>query len=131
MLKYSATILLCMDVSQASNKSSNTFAWIEILLSTPIPDGRHRIISAILAPYLINVKGIEMSEAESVIENWVEKCDRYEPVKGNIKAFISRSCLEAYRLKKKPKNLSYFKTRHPKLYRDIMNLASSYEISME
>jgi hypothetical protein len=120
-----------MDVSQASDKSSNTFAWIEILLNTPIPDGRHRIISTILAPYLINVKCVEILEAESIIESWVEKCDKYEPVKGNIKAFVGRTCLEAYRLKKKPKDLDYFKTKHGKLYRDLANLASSYGIIIE
>jgi hypothetical protein len=118
-------------MNQPEKRSVNNFSWIELLLNTAVPDGRHKIISAILAPYLINVKYIEVAEAERVIENWVEKCDRCEPVNGNIKAFIKRSCLEVYRLKKKPKDISYFKTRDNRFYRDIVNLAKSYEIDLE
>ena len=120
-----------MDFRETNYESSNTTDWIEILLNIAIPDGRHRIIGTVLAPYLINVKGLQVSEAEKIIGSWLEKCDRYEPVKGNIEAFVKRSCLNAYRLGKKPKDINYFKTHHNTIYREIVSMAHSYELEIE
>jgi hypothetical protein len=115
-----------MTFRQSGNDNSKDFDWIEILLNIGIPDGRHRIIATVLAPYLINVKNLEVSATEKVIQGWIEKCERYEPIRGNISAFITRSCLNAYRLRKKPKDLDFLKVRHPTLYREIVSLANSY-----
>lgn len=109
----------------------NSIDWIEILLNAGIPDGRHRIISNILAPYLITVKGLELSEAQQIIERWVDKCDRFEPLKGNISAFIARSCQQTYRLRKKPKDMDYLKTHHNNVYSEIVDMAEAYEIKLE
>jgi hypothetical protein len=118
-------------MSFRGTRSSNDIDWIEALLTIPIPNGIHKVITSILAPYLVNVKGLEVSKAEKIIEEWVEKCERYEEIKGNIGAFVRRECLNAYRLNKKPKDLNYLRDRHSSLYREIMTRATSYEIEME
>lgn len=105
--------------------------WIEILLGIPLPDGRHRIISHLLAPYLINVKHLEIEDAREIIEKWVEKCDTYELTRGNMKAFVERACYEANKLKRKPKDLEYFKEKNKQLYRMIVGVAESYGFEIE
>jgi hypothetical protein len=103
------------------DKNSNSIDWIEALLTMPIYDDIHKVITSIVAPYLVNVKRLEVPRAEMIIEEWVDKCERYEKIKGNISAFIRRECLNAYRLNKKPKDLNYLKDRYTSLHREIVS----------
>ena len=105
--------------------------WIDILLDTPVPDGRHRIITYILAPYLINVRNLDTSKAIKILEDWVARCNSYKPMGGNMKAFVERACYEAHKLKRKPKNLEYFKEKNKQLYRMIASVAESYGFEIE
>ncbi len=120
-----------MSFRGTSNGSSNDIDWIETLLTIPMHGDIHKVITSILAPYLINVKGLVVPKAEEIIEEWVERCERYEEIKGNINAFVRRECLNAYRLAKKPKGLDYLKDIHNNLYREIMSRTNSYEIEIE
>lgn len=130
VLKYLVMFHITMNFD-SNNKESNAYGWIEILLNMGIRDGRHRMISNVLAPYLINIKGLEVSEAEEVIMRWVDQCERYEPVKGNVGAFIKRACITAYRLGKKPHDLQYLKTKHGNIYSEIASLAEAYQIQLD
>jgi len=47
--------------------------WIEKLLKTPMPEGRHRIVDLILSPYLIHFKGLDVETAFGIIWDWIEK----------------------------------------------------------
>ena len=51
-----------------------TIQWIELLLQTPLQDHRKFAIWRILAPYLINVKGLPAEQAFGIIEEWLGKC---------------------------------------------------------
>jgi DNA primase large subunit len=48
-----------------------TYGWIEKLLQTPIPDVRHRTVNLVLAPYLVNVKNMDVEEAAKIINEYI------------------------------------------------------------
>ncbi|MEM3199690.1 MAG: DNA primase noncatalytic subunit PriX [Candidatus Micrarchaeaceae archaeon] len=54
-------------------------AWIEKILLHPIPDGRHRVVNLILAPYLVNVRKMDEEEAARIIIDYINKCKAIDP----------------------------------------------------
>ena len=50
--------------------------WIEKLLLTPVEDYRKFCIWRIFVPYLINIKGLPDSHVYSIMENWLEGCNK-------------------------------------------------------
>jgi|SRR5579875_231356 hypothetical protein len=58
-----------------SSVKTNGYEYIERLLSTPVSDGRHRIIWLILTPYLINVKKLSEEDASMLIMKYIDKCN--------------------------------------------------------
>jgi hypothetical protein len=99
--------------------------WIDILLDTVIADGRHRIIDLILAPYLINVKGLSTEQAIQILTDWIGRCESYEATRGDIATYIMRACYSADRAKRKPKDLSWFKENYVQLYRMLHGVAEA------
>ena len=102
--------------------------WIDILLDTPVSDGRHRIITYILAPYLINVRNLDTSKAIKILEDWVARCNSYKPMGGNFKAFVRHACYNAYKFKHEPKDLKYFSKNYKKLYRMISSIIDPQDL---
>lgn len=58
-----------MYLDKNNTDDSHKADWIGILLETPVADGRHRIIEHLFAPYLINVKHLEIDKARHIIED--------------------------------------------------------------
>lgn len=58
-----------------SNGKPGTIGWIENLLLNPQADGRKRIIDLILAPYLVNIKGLNERDALRALWEWVQKAN--------------------------------------------------------
>ena len=56
--------------------NTNTIAWIEKLLQTPIDDYRKTCMWRILCPYLINIRKLTKEEASIILKDWLEKCDK-------------------------------------------------------
>ena len=48
--------------------------WIKNLLNTPIDDERYYCVWHIIAPYLVNIKGLSKTEASDIISAWLDKC---------------------------------------------------------
>lgn len=67
------------DETKVVIKGKNNTAWIEKLLETPITDVRHRTVNLILAPYLVNIKGLSVDDAFKVITDYIEKCKTVNP----------------------------------------------------
>jgi hypothetical protein len=63
-------------ISTPAHSANTTIQWIEQLLYTPICDHRKFAVWRILAPYLINVKGLSSEGAFSIIEEWLERCNQ-------------------------------------------------------
>lgn len=53
--------------------------WIDALLNNPIPDVRQRAVYLILAPYLVNIKKLDVEEAFNIIHAYIEKCRLIDP----------------------------------------------------
>jgi len=58
----------------AGGQPARGMTWVEALLERPILDGRHRIVNLVLAPYLVNVKKMEVDKAVEVIHAYIERC---------------------------------------------------------
>ena len=56
-----------------------SYRWIEQILSNPLPDIRHRTVNLILAPYLVNIKGMSEEDAVNIITEFIEKCRQINP----------------------------------------------------
>lgn len=86
-----------------------TRAWIDKLLETPIPDVRHRVVNLVLAPYLINVKGMSEDDAFKVISAYIEKCRELDPNTRINDPYIRYQC--AYAKKKGLRPLSLVRAK--------------------
>ena len=76
--------------------------WIERLLQTPIPDVRHRTVNLILAPYLVNTKGLDVEQASKIISNYIEKCKLIDPNTKINDSYIRYQCEYAKKRGLKP-----------------------------
>ncbi len=77
---------------EAAPDLARRYAWIGRLLSTPIPDVRHRTVNLILAPYLVNIMGMPESEAAKVIVAYIERCKEIEPNTKVNQSYIMYQC---------------------------------------
>jgi hypothetical protein len=55
--------------------SNDKIQWIEKLLLTPLEDHRKYCIFHVLAPYLVNVKGLSGEKIFHILEAWLSKCN--------------------------------------------------------
>jgi hypothetical protein len=73
----------------------NSILWIERLLQTPLSDYRKLAIWRVLAPYLLNIRGISPHEAFGIMHDWLDKCNQVKRLDFNhnlrIKSVISSS----------------------------------------
>lgn len=74
------------------SKPGATKSWIEKLLSTPIEDCRHRTVNLILAPYLVNEKGLGVDKAVEVISSYITLCKTINPQTNISERYIKYQC---------------------------------------
>ena len=74
----------------AENKGS--YAWIDRLLKTPIPDVRHRTVNLILAPYLMNVRKLDEDAAVKAISEYIDRCKLLNPNTSVNDSYIRYQC---------------------------------------
>jgi hypothetical protein len=86
----------------AAKRSLASEGWIEELLKTPIPDVRHRTVNLILAPYLVNSKGLDVEQATKIIVEYIERCKEIEPSTKVNERYIEYQCSYAKRRGLKP-----------------------------
>lgn len=92
------------------------YDYVEKLLERPVTDGRHRIVWLILAPYLVNIKGVDDVEAQAQIIDYLHRCGwREEPVERFVRYHVQR----ARRIGLKPPGLTTLLRRDSGLYRII------------
>jgi len=82
------------------------YAWIEKLLSHPLPDFRHRVVNLILAPYFANVRGLSEEEATKIITQYIEKCKEINPNTRVGESYIAYQVRYAKRKGLKPLSLN-------------------------
>ncbi len=90
-------------MQKASLKTDQSrYEWIAKLLGSPIPDVRHRTVNLILAPYLVNVKGMSEEEAAKTIIDYIERCKQIEPSTKVNETYIRYQCRYAKAKGSKP-----------------------------
>jgi hypothetical protein len=91
--------------------------WIENLLQTPIADYRKFVLWRILAPYLLNVKGLPYEQSLSVMQDWLTKCDAVQRLRFNRSSKIN----EALKRSSKyfPISLDKLRNEHSEIYKII------------
>ncbi len=75
-----------------SPEGEKRYAWIAKLLTTPIPDVRHRVVNLVLAPYLVNIRKMGVEEATKVITAYIERCKELEPNTRINESYIRYQC---------------------------------------
>ena len=68
------------------------YGWIEKILANPISDVRHRTVNLILAPYLVNVRGMRESDASKVISEYIARCKELNPDTDVNSSYITYQC---------------------------------------
>ncbi|MGI0100513.1 MAG: DNA primase noncatalytic subunit PriX [Candidatus Micrarchaeaceae archaeon] len=96
-LRFGPTVTI-----KAKARGAGTEAWIEALLQTPIADVRHRTVNLILAPYLVNTKGLDVEQACKIIGNYIERCRQVDPSTRINDSYIRYQCSYAKRRGLKP-----------------------------
>ncbi len=94
---------------QIGGKSGRNEEWIDKLLSNPVPDVRQRIVNLILAPYLVNVKKLDVNEAYKIIVDYIDKCRAIDPSTKITNQQIMYQC--NYSKSKGMKPLSFYKAK--------------------
>jgi DNA primase catalytic subunit len=102
-----------------SSRSFKGYAWIEALLSKPVDDGRHRILWLIVAPYLVNVKGLSVEEAERAALQYLERCDKVRRIEDNVRRLARYYVKYAKDHRLKPLSLSKLRSKYPDLYEKV------------
>ena len=76
----------------AVRTDGSRYDWIAKLLAYPIADVRHRTVYQILAPYLMNVKGMGEDEATKIIAEYIERCRQVDPNTKINEKYIRYQC---------------------------------------
>lgn len=91
-------------------------SWIEDLLQTPVSDQRKYCIWRILAPYLVNVKGLSNDSAINIIASWLEECSKLQRIsfysKSRVKDDVRRAKQGGYY----PIGYNNLKIENPQIY---------------
>ena len=105
-------------ISIIGSSETNSIAWIDLLLKTPIADYRKNAISLILAPYLITIKQLQPVEATNQIRDWLEECSKLRRLDFNANYRISAAIKDIQRQHNgiRPMRLDTLKARNPELY---------------
>ncbi len=99
---FSKTLKFKAIEREPARKGGSTESWIEKLLETPIADVRHRTVNLILAPYLVNTKGLDVEQASKRIIDYIEKCKLIDPNTKINDKYIEYQCSYAKRKGMRP-----------------------------
>ncbi len=91
VIEHSKSVKLPMQKIEYRARGGSV-GWIDRLLETPIPDCRHRTVNLILAPYLMNIKGMPVDAATAVISNYIGLCKTVNPDTKITDRYIRYQC---------------------------------------
>ncbi|MEM3891816.1 MAG: DNA primase noncatalytic subunit PriX [Nitrososphaerales archaeon] len=97
-------------------KITRRYRWVEKLLQKPVDDGRHRILWLIIAPYLVNVKGLNAEEAENTALEYLHRCSLVKEVSGDLRRLVKYYVKYAEAKRLKPISLRKLEENHKELH---------------
>ena len=106
----SASKELKIPIKNVDYKLSGGGGWIDRLLQIPIADCRHRTVNLILAPYLVNIKGLDVDKASDIISKYIQLCKTVNPDTKINDRYIKYQCEYAKKHGTKPLSLKRAKT---------------------
>ncbi|MDE1822731.1 MAG: DNA primase noncatalytic subunit PriX [Candidatus Micrarchaeota archaeon] len=118
VVDYSRLVKVPAEKAVAQTRVKGNYAWIETVLQNPIADVRHRAVNLILAPYLVNVRGLDEESAARIITGYIEKCKMLNPDTRINETYIKYQC--RYAREKKMRPLSLDKARE--MFKGILAL---------
>lgn len=92
------------------------YGWIEGVMKRPVADGRHRLLWLVLAPYLVNVKGLDLEEAREAALAYMRACDRVKRMEGNVEGLVRYYVDYAARKRLRPMSIRSLREKHPDVY---------------
>jgi hypothetical protein len=98
---------------------TRTIWWIEKLLQTPIDDHRKFAVWRVLVPYLINIRGLCVDEANDIILRWLDKCRSLRQLDFNPNYMVRRNIGTVRRDGYFPIGLEKLKTENTRLYKTV------------
>ncbi|MDE1851322.1 MAG: DNA primase noncatalytic subunit PriX [Candidatus Micrarchaeota archaeon] len=118
VVDYSKTVKVPVEKAAAPRRMKGNYLWIETVLQNPIGDVRHRAVNLVLAPYLVNVRGLDEESATRIIVEYIEKCKTLNPDTRVNQTYIRYQC--KYAKEKKMRPLSLDKARE--LFKGVLEL---------
>jgi hypothetical protein len=91
VLEYAKEVKIPIPKVEVRRGPGNIY-WIDKLLATPIFDARHRTVNLILAPYLVNIKGMPVDKAAGIISNYIALCKVVNPDTRITDRYIRYQC---------------------------------------
>lgn len=92
IIEHARSVRIQPAASPSDGQPARGTGWVEALLERPILDGRHRIVNLVLAPYLVNVKKLDVDKAVQVIHTYIEKCKTINPATNINEQYIRYQC---------------------------------------
>ena len=105
---------------EIGERKIRAYGWIEKILENPLDDGRHRLLWLVIAPYLVNIKGLPLHEAEEIAYGWLSECSKIKLVEGDLTRLAKYYVEYAARTGLRPLNLKSLKMKPE--YRDLYEI---------
>jgi hypothetical protein len=104
-----------------SISNQNKYGWIDALLKAPVRDYRKYAVWRILAPYLVNVKGLDNKKAYYTIMSWLDGCSKLERLSFYYGSRVRDDIRRARKVGYYPISLSNLQKDKPELFEIIQN----------
>jgi hypothetical protein len=93
-------------------EESRRYAYVEELLNSPVPDGRHRLLWLVLAPYVMTIKKMDEQQAIELLVEYAKKSGD----KKDLRRAVIDNVKRAKRIGLKPPTLNTLRRKHPDVY---------------
>jgi hypothetical protein len=113
-------------LSTGSSSGGERYRWVEKVIESGLPDGRHRFILYVLSAYLMNVKQLSIEEAFQIAKRFVENsCRNFNNCSKVYDSFILGDLKRVKEKKLKPMSLKTLQQKDPELYNIIVKVLGS------
>jgi hypothetical protein len=107
-----------------SNNWRNNISWIEKLLQMAIEDHRKYALWRIVFPYLFNIRKMSDSQVISIVQTWLDNCDKLRPLDFKPDNLIRMNIRNSNKGKYLPISFEKLKTENNELYNIISRIPS-------
>ncbi len=114
---------MCIDIIDKQRSKVSMYKWVDALIKSGVPDGRARLILYVISRYLVNIKKMDINEAELVIEEFIDNsCRNYNDCSKIYKSWIRNVLRRVRDGGWMPWSLDRIKKEDPDLHNIINNI---------